>query len=84
MLGLALLSFAKGRVVLGVIGLFIPLSAFAGAVRLARPGSPWAKWRYGADKLARSQRRFATDRPLMRAQRRFGDLVAGAPTEDRS
>ena len=79
--GLAIVSFAKGRVLLGVIGLFIPIVGLAGAMRLARPSSPWAKWRYGDDELARAERRFAPDRPMMRARTRVGDLVAGAPTE---
>ena len=80
-LSLAAVSFAKGRTVLGVVGLFIPIVAVVAATRLARPRSPWAQWRHGGDKLARSRERFAATRPLMRAQRRFGDLVAGAPSE---
>ena len=36
-LALALVCFAKGRVLLGVIGVFIPVVAFFGAVRLAHP-----------------------------------------------
>src|SRR6201999_2811193 len=76
--GLAVTCFAKGRVLLGVIGLFIPIVALFGAIRLGRPTSPWAKWRYRDERLARSQRRFAPDRPMMRAGRRVGDIVAGA------
>ena len=79
--GLAVLSFAKGRVLLGVIGLFVPVFALAGAVRLARPASPWAKWRYDRARTARAEARFADSRPLARANRRLGDLVAGAPGE---
>jgi len=81
-LGLAGASFAKGRVLLGVVGLFIPIFALAGAVRLGRPGTPWAKWRYDAAKTARAEARFADDRPLARANRRVGDLVAGAPGKE--
>ena len=81
-LALAAVGFAKGRIVLGVFGLFIPLFALVAATRLARPRSPWATWRYGEDKLARSRRRFAASRPLTRAHRRLGDLVAGAPSEE--
>jgi hypothetical protein len=81
-LALAVVCFAKGRIVLGVIGLFIPVVGIVAATRLARPRSPWALWRYGADKLARSGRRFADTRPLVRAQRRLGDLVAGAPSKE--
>src|SRR3712207_4223004 len=35
----ALAAILKGRVVLGVVGVFVPLVALVGAVRLARPGS---------------------------------------------
>jgi hypothetical protein len=81
-LGLAAACFAKGRVLLGVVGLFIPISALAGAVRLARPGSAWATWHYDPAKTARAQARFADTRPLARANRRLGDLVAGAPGKE--
>lgn len=77
--GLAVTCFAKGRVLLGVLGLFIPVFALAGAFRLARPASPWAKRRYDADRLARAGARFAPSRPMTRADRRLGDLIAGAP-----
>ena len=81
-LGLAGACFAKGRVLLGVVGLFVPIFALAGAVRLARPGSAWAKRRYHAAKTARAAARFADTRPLARANRRLGDLVAGAPGKE--
>ena len=73
-LGLAGACFAKGRVLLGVVGLFIPITALAGAVRLGRPDSAWAKWRYDHADIARAKARFADDRPLARANRRLGDL----------
>ena len=76
-IGLAGICFAKGRVLLGVIGLFIPIAALVGATRLARPDTPWAKWRYDAARQARAQARFAASRPLSRAGRRIGDVVAG-------
>ena len=81
--GLAAIAFAKGRVLLGVIGLFMPIAALIGALRLARPASPWAHWRYDPVKQARSAARFDADRPLERLRRRAGDLVAGRPSEVR-
>lgn len=78
---LAFLSFAKGRVLLGVIGLFIPITALYGAVRLGRPSSPWARWRYDPDKRARAARRFAPDRAMSRLGRWFNDVIAGAPSD---
>jgi hypothetical protein len=78
--GISAVAFAKGRVLLGVIGLFVPLVALAGAVRLARPASPWAHWRYDQEKLLRAAARFGADRPTQRLHRRIGDLVAGEPS----
>jgi hypothetical protein len=52
------------RPVLGVIGVFVPLLALIAALRLARPGSPWARRRYplGSPRLARSRERFPPGR----------------------
>jgi lysyl-tRNA synthetase class 2 len=71
-------AFLKGKIVLGLVGLFIPIFAYVGAVRLARPGSPWARWRYAdnAPKLERAQRR---EQRIARRRKRLSDLVGGAP-----
>jgi hypothetical protein len=71
---------AKGRVLLGVIGLFVPVAGVYAALRLARPASPWAHWRYDAAKLARAAARFDAARPTQRLHRRIGDLIAGEPS----
>jgi integral membrane sensor domain MASE1 len=81
-LALALASAAKGPCAAAVIGVFLPSFAMVGAIRLARPRSPWARRLYDADRLERSGRRFAPDRPLERWATRLGDLVAGAPNVD--
>lgn len=59
-LGAALVAIVKGRPVLGVIGVFVPLLALFAALRLARPDSPWARRWYpqGSQRLARSRERF--------------------------
>ena len=77
---LTIVCFAKGRVLLGVVGLFIPVVALAGAVRLGRPSSPWARRRYDDAQLRRAHERFGAGRPLARTRRRAGDLIAGSPT----
>jgi hypothetical protein len=77
---IAMVAFAKGRVLLGVIGLFVPIVGLVGAVRLARPSSLWAKRRYDDRRLGRARQRFAADRPMERWRRRFADVVAGAPS----
>ncbi|NMI00837.1 hypothetical protein HF526_26535 [Pseudonocardia sp. K10HN5] len=60
----AMIAIVKGRTLLGVIGVFIPVLAWVAAARLARPGSPWARrmYRPGSRRLARSLRRFPPGR----------------------
>ena len=63
----------------GIVGLVFPPLAFVGVVRLGRPTSPWARWRYPVD--SRRMRR-ATVRVERRARRyrRWQDRIAGAPS----
>jgi hypothetical protein len=82
-LALSLACFMKGRILLGVLGLFLPVFALVGAFRLAQPGSPWARRRYSPQRLARAQARFADHRPLARWRHRAIDAVIGAPTAPR-
>jgi len=77
---LAIACFAKGRVLLGVVGLFIPVVALVGAVRLGKPSSPWARRRYDDARLRRAEHRFGAGRRLARTRRRAENLIAGAPT----
>lgn len=77
--GLSVVCFLKGRILLGVVGLFIPLAGAFGAVRLGQPRSPWGQRRYTGERLARAQARFGDDARAVRWSRRLGDLVAGAP-----
>ena len=79
-LGLAVICFVKGRVLLGVIGLFVPVVALIGAMRLANPSSLWARRRYSGPRLERATARFSPTRRVARWQRRIGDLIAGAPS----
>ena len=83
-LGLAVICFLKGRVLLGVIGLFVPVVALIGALRLAHPSSLWARWRYSRPRLERATARFSPTRRATRWQRRIADLIAGAPSEQPS
>jgi hypothetical protein len=69
----------KGKISAAVIGMFIPPVAWVAAIRLARPGSWWARRRYksGSGKLVKAQaRKVKHDRRV----RRFQDLVGGAPS----
>lgn len=86
-LAFALCALAKGKVATGLIGVFVPFVAMVSAMRIAKPESPWARWRYKegpgrtsphADtKLARSLRRFPPDRRTWWDHTK--DFVAGAP-----
>ncbi|WP_138760082.1 hypothetical protein [Modestobacter altitudinis] len=60
----ALISILKGRVVAGVVGVFVPVVGMVAALRLARPSSPWARRRYpaGSDRARRAQERFPAGR----------------------
>jgi hypothetical protein len=88
-LGFCAIVALKGKVSAAVIGMFIPPVAWVGAIRLARPGSWWAKRRYApvSGKLAKAEARKARHDKRVR---RFQDLIGGTPslpsprTRDRS
>jgi hypothetical protein len=61
-LAFALVAILKGRVVLGVVAVFVPLLAVVASVRLARPSSPWSRRWYDDRQLARSRERFPPGR----------------------
>lgn len=60
-LGVAYVCFSKGKLMWGVIGVYIPVIGIIGALRLARPTSPWARKRYGDEKMERSRKRYAKE-----------------------
>ncbi|HTP15218.1 MAG TPA: hypothetical protein VMK13_05215 [Streptosporangiaceae bacterium] len=77
---LAAITLLKGKIWTGLFGLFVPPLFIPGAIRLARPGSPWARWRYREKprKLARANRREQRLRlPVIRAKIRIQDLLTG-------
>jgi len=78
----AVVCLVKGKLWTGFFGLFIPFLGTVGAIRLARPGSPWAHKRYAGKpkKLAKAQRREDRTNATWRAWREaFFDLIAGKP-----
>jgi hypothetical protein len=80
---LVAVALLKGRVFLGVLGLLAPLLALIAATRLAKPSSPWARWRYppGSRKLARAAARAQRhEARWKRLKYRVFDAVAGRPT----
>jgi hypothetical protein len=60
----ALVTILKGRVVLGVVGVFVPVVALVAALRLARPESFWARRWYdpGSRRWRRSHERYPPGR----------------------
>ncbi|PSL08077.1 hypothetical protein CLV30_10144 [Haloactinopolyspora alba] len=86
-LTLATVTMLKGKVPTGLFGMFAWPVLAVGAARLARPTSPWARWRYHrpgprpAHKLERAVRReHRIHRPLRRVVTTAGDLIAGRPS----
>jgi hypothetical protein len=85
--GLMGITLLKGKIWTGLIGVFVPILLIVGAIRVARPHSPWARRRYhphrrrGKARLARAQRRERRYRePLIRAKIRLQEAVAGRPS----
>jgi hypothetical protein len=81
--GLASVTFLKGRIALGVLAVFVPLVGIVCALRLAKPTSPWARWRYSGrrrDRLERARCRFRSDRRSAVLARRLQDLIGGTPS----
>jgi hypothetical protein len=84
-LAFALAAFLKGKAKLGAFGLFVPGLALLGAVRLAKPGSLWARRFYSAAKLDRSRARAALrDERYAHRTLRIYDAIGGAPHLDRA
>lgn len=75
---LCAVTILKGKPLLGLTGIFVPVVSLVGALRLATPSSPWARRFYGAAgrKRARADARFARVRGR---RRRLLDAIGGSP-----
>jgi len=82
-LALCVICLLKGKVMTGVIGIFVGLVALVGAIRLAKPGSWWATHRYAVRprRAARAARRF--DHRHVERWNQVRDFIAGAPSLQR-
>jgi hypothetical protein len=81
-LAFTIVCLLKGKVWSGVLGVYISLFALVGAIRVARPGSPWARSRYrpGSRKLVKAMAREERyGRPVARLMAWLQDVVAGRP-----
>jgi hypothetical protein len=74
--------YLKGKLFVGTVGIFVPPVAFIGALRLAKPNSPWARREYAGNpaKLERAARRDEGFHQLWeRRKHRLWDLIGGKP-----
>lgn len=87
----AMVVFLKKKPFLGTVAIFLVPVGVVSSIRLAKPGSPWAHWFYDPDrgsKLRRNLRERKRRRSVARFEsgwfgrfeRRFSDLVGGAPS----
>lgn len=82
--GLVAICFAKQRILHGTVGFFVFPVAIYGAARIGKPGSPWARRRYGERrpaKQAKAERRFPPGRRTDRFKDAVRDVVGGKPSE---
>ncbi|SEJ18985.1 hypothetical protein [Demequina mangrovi] len=70
------LAFLKGKRVLGLIGIVIPIVSLVCAIRLAKPTSYWARRFYKDKKMARARRRYSE--VYQRRWDRIRDRIGGA------
>jgi hypothetical protein len=76
------ICYLKSKLFVGTVGIFVPPVAFVGALRLAKPGSPWARWRYRTNpaKIERAVRRDeGFHQKWERRKHRLWDLIGGKP-----
>ncbi|WP_306183366.1 MULTISPECIES: hypothetical protein [unclassified Streptomyces] len=78
----SLVALGKGKFRLAVLGVIVPFLALVGAVRLARPGSYWARHFYRRRPRARARaalRAHRHDRRWARPRRAVQDWIGGRP-----
>ena len=78
------ICFGKQRIMHGTVGFFVLPIAIYGAARIGKPGSPWARRRYGErnpSKQAEAEDRFSPDRRTERLKNAFRDIIGGKPSQ---
>lgn len=74
--------YLKGKLFVGTVGIFVPPVALIGALRLAKPGSPWARRQYATNavKMERALRRDESFHQLWeRRKHAVWDVIGGKP-----
>jgi lysyl-tRNA synthetase class 2 len=77
-----IVCYLKGKLFMGTVGIFVLPVAVVGAVRLAKPNSPWAHLRYTRDSFIMERARRRDERFHRRWTRRkhwVWDLIGGKP-----
>lgn len=74
----SVIAILKGKPYLGIIGLFIPVFGYIAAIRLARPRSIWARWRY-KDNAMKMAKALTRDAKWNARKTRVRDLLGGTP-----
>ena len=79
---LSVFAALKGKLFTALVGVFVPIFSLVGAIRLAKPNSPWAHWRYRRrpKKTARAERRFGAER--QQRLDRWRDRIGGGVGEE--
>ncbi|MER5751214.1 hypothetical protein [Streptomyces sp. NPDC002088] len=78
----SLVALSKGKARTAIFGVIVPVVALVGAIRLARPGSPWAKRFYRRRPRARARSRLRAyhhDRRWAGPRRALEDWIGGKP-----
>ncbi|ODA73737.1 hypothetical protein APS67_002003 [Streptomyces sp. AVP053U2] len=81
----SLIALSKGKTRMAVFGVIVPLVAVVGALRLARPGSPWARRFYRHRHRARARavlRAYHHDLRWSGPRRALQDWIGGTPDPD--
>ena len=79
------ICFAKHRMMHGLFGLLLPPLAWYGALRIGKPGSPWARRFYGErnpGKQAKAERRFHPGRRTDRFKEEVRTAIGGSTEEE--
>jgi len=81
-LPLIIITGLKGKIIMAIFGVFVPFVALVGALRLAKPNSPWSRYIYKKDskKFKRSTKRHSKyDTTWLNYKNKMWDFIGGKP-----
>jgi hypothetical protein len=79
-----LVALSKGKAFTGLVGILLPVFALVGAIRLAHPGSPWARrfYKEGSRKERRARTREQREGWQRTLRVKVYNAIAGRPTQE--